>query len=282
MRQARGTHTGCYRALVLATGLLVTPVSVATQPVPLGSHTVTVVTGEWPPYVTRSGAQHGPLGQVTERVFNNAGYRVSFIFQPWKRSKDQVREGEADVLMPAYCSADRIASYRCSDAIITGKQVLFHRRDMPFSWSAIKDLQNYVIGGTLGYYYGEAFEAAEQRGDLKVLRIASDATNMRLLMKGRIQLYPQDKAVGFAMLHNLFPPERWSEVTCDDTPLHEQSLHLLFTRKTPRGAKLQRVFNQGLSHLRHTGELSRIMSDLTGSDQILPVWSEHDRAGQRR
>ncbi len=271
MKQAGSKKRARDWGLIQVVGLVVAWFSVAAQPVPLEAHTVTVATGDWPPYVTRSENQHGPLGQVTERVFNEAGYRVSYIFQPWKRSKEQVREGVADVLMPAYCSPDRIKIYRCSDAIITGKLVLFHRSDMPFTWTSVADLRPYVIGGTLGYYYGKAFEAAEQRGELKILRIASDATNMRLLMKGRIELYPQDKAVGLAMLHNLFPPNRWPELTYDEKPLHEQSLHLLFTQQTPRGAALQRVFNRGLKHLRHTGELSKIMSGLTRRNDIMPV-----------
>ncbi|HDZ39282.1 MAG TPA: hypothetical protein ENH62_13555 [Marinobacter sp.] len=155
-------------------GVLAASFGVVAQPIPVESHIVTVATGEWPPYVTQAGPHHGPMAQVIDHVFNDAGYQIKYIFQPWKRSKQMVLEGNADILMPAYCSPDRSEIYLCSDAVITGKLVLFHRIDMP---------------------------------------LASDETNMRLLMKGRIQLYPQDKAVGFAMLHHLYPPNRWSEIT---------------------------------------------------------------------
>ncbi|WP_165495690.1 substrate-binding periplasmic protein [Marinobacter halodurans] len=270
----------CWTLILAGVGFLVVSVGVAAQPVPTESRTVTVVTGDWPPYVTQAEPDHGPMAQVISRVFNDAGYQVKYIFQPWKRSKEQVLKGDADVLMPAYCSPDRADIYLCSDTVITGKQVLFHRVDTPLHWTSVEDLRGYIIGGTLGYYYGNDFETAEKRGELQIVRVASDATNMRLLMKGRIQLYPQDKAVGFAMLHELYPPERWPEITADDKPLHKQSLHLLFTRETPRGAKLKRVFDNGLTHLRHTGELSQIMSNLTRKDQIMPVEKEPADAAQ--
>lgn len=272
MGRAWGTIKRRYLALILTgAGVLAASSGLAAQAGPAGSQTVTVVTGDWPPYVTLSGPQHGPMSEVIDRVFGAAGFKVKYIFQPWKRSKNQVLEGEADVLMPAYCSPDRVDLYLCSDPVITGKQVLFHRVDTPLNWSSVDDLRGYIIGGTLGYFYGTEFEAAEKRGELDILRIASDEINMRLLMKGRIQLYPQDKAVGYAMLRELFPPDRWSEITCDEKPLHRQSLHLLFTRATPRGAELQSVFNAGLKHLRHTGELSQIMTPLTQRDEIMPV-----------
>lgn len=272
MAQDWSTVVWGYLAMILMGSIfLASSVGAETQPIPVQSRTITVVTGDWPPYLIRSDPHQSPMGQVTDRVFNDAGYEVRYTIQPWKRSKDQVRAGAADVLMPAYCSPDRTAVYLCSDPVVTGKQVLFHRTDMPFTWTSVDDLRGYIIGGTLGYYYGTDFEAAERRGELKILRIASDETNMRLLMKGRIQLYPQDKAVGFAMLHNLYPPDRWSEITNDEKPLHEQSLHLLFTRASPRGAQLQSIFNQGLKHLRHTGKLSKIMSDLTRRNEIMPV-----------
>ncbi|ROT93682.1 amino acid ABC transporter substrate-binding protein [Marinobacter sp. R17] len=268
----------CSALLLAGAGFLAAPVGVEAQPVPMESRTVTVVTGDWPPYVTQSGSPHGPMAEVIDRVFNDAGYQVKYVFQPWKRSKDQVLEGDADVLMPAYCSPDRADVYLCSDTVITGKQVLFHRVDTPLDWASVDDLRGYVIGGTLGYYYGKAFETAEKQGKLQIMRIASDATNMRLLMKGRIQAYPQDKAVGFAMLHELYPPERWAEITCNEKPLHKQSLHLLFTRATPRGAKLQKVFNKGLLRLRHTGELSQIMNNLTRRNEIMPVGTSQQGA----
>ncbi len=246
--------------ILVGAGFLAVSVGVEAQPVPVESHTVTVVTGEWPPYVTQSEPHHGPMAQVIDRVFNDAGYQVKYVFQPWKRSKKEVLEGDADAFMPAYCSPDRSAIYLCSDPVVTGKLVFFHRVELPLAWKSVDDLRGYVIGGTLGYYYGSAFEAAEKRGELNVLRVGRDATNMRLLMKGRIQLYPQDKAVGLAMVQKLYPPKRWSEITFDEKPLHKHSLHLLFTRATPRGAELQRVFNEGLLRLQHAGELAQIMN----------------------
>lgn len=243
------------------------------QPAAAGAHpqgkTVVVGTGEWPPYVESRAPGHGIMSQAITAIFNAAGYSVKYAFEPWNRAKQLVRDGEQDVLMPAYCSSARAEHYRCSKPVFTGRMVLFHRSAMQFSWQSIKDLEDYRIGATLGYFYGKAFDDAEQSGRLHVVRISSDDTNMRLLMLGRIQLYPQDEAVGYAMIKQLFPPSQWHLITNAPNPLNTSPLCLLFTRSGPRGRHLQEVFNQGLARFRQDGRLKRILDKLHHPRKLL-------------
>lgn len=238
-------------------------------PKKLPDHTVYITTNDWPPYVDIGAADLGPLARVIDRVFNDAGYQVKYVVQPWKRDKQLVVDGHADALMPAYCSPDRVKFYLCSEPLVTGKLVFFHRTDFPFHWSKPSDLEGLKIGATLGYYYGADFEQMEKAGKLQVLRIASDETNMRLLMMGRIQLFPQDEAVGYAMIKQLFPKSRWHEITNDSHPLHTESLYLLFTRATPRGRHLMEVFNKGLLKLRNQNQLEDMLKKLTHPEKML-------------
>lgn len=241
-----------------------------------GDRTVVVATGEWPPYVEAKAPYHGVLSRAIKEIFEDAGYRVKFAFEPWKRAKQEVREGRQDVLMPAYCSPDRRRLYLCSKAVVTGRMVLFHRSDMPFHWQTVDDLKGYSIGATLGYYYGAAFDRAERQGKLKVVRIPSDETNMRLLMKGRIQLYPQDEAVGYAMIRQMFPRSQWHLITSDPHALHKAPLHLLFTRKDPRGEQLRQVFDSGLVRFRHDGRLGTLLDELHHPRELMEHWAGDD------
>jgi len=247
----------------LAALLLLSQPAAGQPRVPAKEHrTVVIATGEWPPYVEAKAPHHGVLAHAVKEIFGDAGYRVKFDFEPWKRAKQEVREGRQDVLMPAYCSPERQQAYLCSKAVVTGRMVLFHRSDMAFHWRTIDDLKGYSIGATLGYYYGSAFDRAERQGKLNVVRIPSDETNMRLLMKGRIQLYPQDEAVGYAMIRQMFPRSKWHLITADPHALHKAPLHLLFTRQDPRGERLRRVFDTGLVRFRHDGRLGTLLDEL--------------------
>ncbi|WP_166263412.1 substrate-binding periplasmic protein [Marinobacter caseinilyticus] len=223
---------------------------------------VTIATGDWQPYVDSGSADYGPLGRVIKVAFDRAGYDVQYQVFPWTRNAMIVANGDFDAMMPYYCSEARAKAYLCSDAIVAGEQVVFHRTDTRFDWSAIDDLSGYNIGATLGYFYGGAFEQAEHSGQLRVVRIAEDERNLKLLLRGRIDLYPQDLAVGYGMIRVLFPKEYWHKLTHHPRPLHSEPLHLLFSRATGRGEQLMKTFNDELQTLRDSGKLDQLLSPI--------------------
>ena len=258
---------------ILSESILLLALMVFSPLVCAGEHhhgkTVVIGTGEWPPYVASRAPGYGVMSQAVTAIFNAAGYKVKYDFEPWKRAKQMVKDGEQDVLMPAYCSKERARHYLCSNPVFTGRMVLFHRVSLPFSWHSIKDLEGYRIGATLGYFYGKSFDDAERAGKLHVVRIGSDETNMRLLMRGRIQLYPQDEAVGYAMIRQLFPKDQWHMITNAPNPLHTSPLCLLFTRVDPRGRHLMEVFNKGLANFRQDGRLKQMLDKLHHPKKLL-------------
>ncbi len=202
------------------------------------------------------------MGNVIKTAFARAGYDVEFNVYPWTRNAQFVATGEQDAMMPYYCSEARALRYLCSDPVVDGEQVFFHRRGLALSWDDMDDLKPYTIGATLGYFYGQPFEKAEQSGGIAVKRIAEDRGNLKLLMSGRIDLYPQDRAVGYGMVRALLPQAQWSEITHHPRPLHSKALHLLFSRTTERGKTLMKAFDRELSAMRESGELEELLSPI--------------------
>jgi polar amino acid transport system substrate-binding protein len=260
-------------SLILA--LLGVSLPAAAGPPP--ADTIVIATGTWIPYVEvepempadeagpgNAGAvmAEGVSVEIVRRAFAAAGIEVEFVSHPWTRNAQLVENGTVDAAMPYYCSADRAKVFTCSNAVVEGEQVFFHRREMDFEWSGMKDLRPYTIGATLGYFYGESFESREAIGELKVLRIARDDVNMKLLTHGRIDLFPQDKAVGYALIRQTLPPDRWGDITHHPKPLHRKSLHLIFTRATERGARFSRLFDGELAKMKESGELARLLEPL--------------------
>lgn len=239
---------------------------------------VTIGTGDWQPYVQQQRGDAGALGRLIQAIFQHAGYQVHFVYYPWDRNALMLQKGTLDAIMPYVCSLERQRFSRCSDPLVKGEVVLFHRKDQAFDWTRIDDLKPFSIGTTLGYSYGDAFDQAEKAGQLRSLQAGKDETNLRLLELRRIQLYPQDRAVGNAMLRRLYPEQARAQFTHHPRPLNTETLHLLFRRDDARGAELLDVFNLGLRRLAQTDELQRLQDALQSGnpDAWAPQWPASD------
>ncbi|WP_087463279.1 substrate-binding periplasmic protein [Oleiphilus messinensis] len=225
-----------------------------------------IATGEWVPYVSESYLGHGAIAQIITRIFSTHGIRVQYRYLPWPRGYQMVLDGEFHATMPYYCSPEREKLYFCSDPIMDGKQVFFHRKDFDFDWKQLRDLEGLNIGATLGYYYGEMFEQYEADGFFKVHRVARDESNFFVLIKGRTHVFPQDLQVGYSMIRKLFPPEDAALLTHHPKPLHSNPLHLIFPRNNPNSERWLQWFNEGLQQLKDSGELTAQLEALRRGD----------------
>lgn len=230
-----------------------------------GSKVVKVTTGDWLPYVSSGQPHSGALAHIIKTAFNRAGYQVKFEYFPWTRGYQLVQDGEFDATMPYYCSSDREKLFHCSEPLVDGEQVFFHLKGTTVQWDTLEDLRGVPIGATLGYFYGEQFESAENNGVLSVKRIASDKKNMQLLFLGRIKLFPQDKEVGYSTVRNLYP-EMYHQLTHHPMPIHTKSLHLIFPRNNPRSEKLLAIFNEQLLVLKEEGKIPLFLEAMRRGD----------------
>lgn len=227
-----------------------------------GEPLVRIGTGHWVPYVDQQRDHAGALGRLVEAVFAEAGYRVEFSFYPWDRNVLMLQQGALDAIMPYSCSPIRQAYALCSEPLVNGEVVLFHRKDRAFDWKNLKDLEAYRIATTLGYSYGPQFDDAVQRGALRVEQNSKEETAFRLLELGRVDLHPQDRAVGYAMLRSLFPRERRLAITHHPRYLNTEPLRLLFRQDDARALELMQLFNARLADFARRGELRRLQKAL--------------------
>lgn len=225
-----------------------------------------VGTGDWVPYVDQGRRDGGALARLISAVFAEAGYRVEFVFHPWDRNVLMLQKGELQAIMPYNCSPSRLGYGICSDPLVRGEVVLFHRRDMTFDWQSIDDLAPYRIGTTLGYSYGPAFDEAAQKGRLQIELSGKEDTSFRLLELGRIDLHPQDRAVGYAALRRLFPGDPLQTITHHPHELNKEPLRLLFRKDDARSANLLRQFNSSLRRFAERGDLRRLQDALNSGN----------------
>jgi polar amino acid transport system substrate-binding protein len=255
-------HSPCYALLLVA---LATCMDVNAQPV------VRIGTSNWVPYVDQQRVDGGALARLTREIFHAAGYQVEFVYYPWDRNLLMLEQGHLDAVMPYVCSPARQRISTCSDVVATGEMVLFQRVGQQLTWSRIEDLKHFRIATTLGYSYGQAFDTALQTGQLNVLQSGKEQTGLRLLSLGRADFYPQDRAVGYAMLYRLFSAQERAAITHNPRVLNRAELHLLFRKNDAQADRLREVFNAGLQRLAGRGELKRLQQALNSgtADQWL-------------
>ncbi|WP_324734612.1 substrate-binding periplasmic protein [Pseudomonas paeninsulae] len=254
-------------------GQLLIVFALAFSPAGMAQPTVRIGTGDWAPYVDQNSSDKGAMARLIRAVFAEAGYRAEFLFYPWDRNVLKLQQGTLDAIMPYTCTAARRSFSDCSDPLIHGEMVLFHRKGLGFDWQRIEDLQTFRIGTTLGYVYGGRFDAAERAGQLQVVKSGKEGTSFRLLALDRIDLHPQDRAVGYAMLRRMFSAEARAGITHHPLSLSSEPLHLLFRKNGPRGAELREAFNRSLRNFVQRGDLERLQQALYSgnADQWLPT-----------
>lgn len=223
-----------------------------------GDHpsTVTLVAGEWAPYVSEHMEGNGRIAEVVRRAFAHSGIAVELKFFPWKRCERMLETGEAYGSFPYVVTPVRSGFAEFSDPIFIANSHFFFlkSRMSGFDYTTLQALKGYSIAGALGFNYLEWFAY-----DNIPVDVSPDEDSMfRKLASGRAQLVPAEERVGWMCLRRLFPDadERFA---MSSTPFRSEPNFLMYSKTYPGGKELTALFNAGLRHLRETGELERLL-----------------------
>lgn len=225
--------------------------------------TITVATGEWAPWTGEDLPHNGFVCRVVEDVFNRAGYDVVFEFYPWQRAYAMVAHGRVDASAYWYESEKRKEDCYYSDPLTREEIVLFHLKTKPMKdWESLADLEGYRIGVSRGNTYTDRFWELGEQGMLTMELADSDLANFRKLLAGRIDIFPCSNHRGYTLLATHFPHDAVAALTHHETPLAEQTGHILFPKAKEGSLRLLQVFNEYLSRLKADGTYRRYIEAL--------------------
>jgi len=220
-----------------------------------------VAIGEWPPFVSRNLQHYGLAARIVTQAFAAEGVKVRYRFYPWKRAYYETVHGRQDATAIWTRTPKREREVLFSDPVLTAKKVFFHLESTDFSWSDIGDLKGYTVGATRGYEYGKAFDKAVRNGSIDVEYVNSDKQNFQKLLRGRIDVFPMTKAVGYSILNTEFTAAQRAQVTSDPKPVQTAVFHLLFSRAVHGNRFMVKAFNDGLKKLRAQGRIARYIKE---------------------
>lgn len=221
-----------------------------------------ITAGEWPPYLSRDLPEQGVIAHLIRDLLRAEGYCVQFKFLPWPRAYAEAAAGKQAATAIWMHKPEREADFLYSDALLDEQFVIFHLRSRAFDWQTLDDLRGLRLGGGLEYSYGPEFDAAIADGRLQMERVSSDQQNFDKLLRGRIDLYPQEINVGYFSLRQSFPPRKVATITHHPKVLLKNQSFLLFPKAKPESQALRSQFNRRLADFRQRELIAPYFADL--------------------
>ncbi|GAA3562201.1 substrate-binding periplasmic protein [Marinobacter xestospongiae] len=217
---------------------------------------LTIVTAEFPPYeYSRGDAVVGIDTDTVCQVIHRMGLNANIEMLPWRRAIKQVEDGFADMIYSLTYSDQRTEDLLFTAPLSLARDVLFKRRDWPFSWQQLDDLSGQRIGLSESYNYPSEFMAWIARDLARITRISHeqpDLTSLRMLARGRIDLFIcEQKVCEYLIAHHRDDMPELANLEALPTPVAPpRQLRAAFSRRNPQAAALRDRFDQALAELR--------------------------------
>ncbi|MCP4163463.1 MAG: transporter substrate-binding domain-containing protein [Deltaproteobacteria bacterium] len=218
------------------------------------SGTIRIATLNWEPYVGEDLKEEGFLAHITREAFKRAGYKIEFLYRPWKRAVVKAEEGDFDGYFPAYFSKERMEKSYFTDKIISGPMGFFKLKYRNITYKKIEDLKPYRIGIVRGYVNTKEFDNADY---IRKEAVVGDETNFRKLLMKRIDLAIADKFVGYSIINR--NPKMKGKINFLNPPLKDLKLYICISKNTTSAQKKLKAFNKGLKEIIKDGTFKRIL-----------------------
>ncbi|AOE86868.1 substrate-binding periplasmic protein [Pseudomonas sp. TCU-HL1] len=231
---------------------------------------VRLTNGEWAPYLGAKLPHQGVASRIVEEAFALEGIQVRWEFYPWARSMHLAERGERTGTAVWLRSPERELRFYISEPVVESTYYFFHRKGHPVDWNQVTDLKGVRLGGALGYDYGADFQQAERDGTIQVTRLSGEEQALRMVLAGRLDAFPMDKVVAFALLNDRFSSAERARISFHPHPVRSDSLHLMLSREVPGNAELIARFNRGLAQLQDSGKVAQYLLDVQQPLSLAP------------
>ena len=221
---------------------------------------VRLTTGEWPPFCSERAEQGGLLPLVVREAYASQGYHVELAFLPWPRALMKATDGNWDGTIGWQRTKERELIYHFSQPLMVSNNVFFHRAGSSFNWSKLSDLRDLKIGTTRGCVYSPTFRSDARRLGLRLIDSDSEIVNLKLLARGRIDIFPGDQRAIFRLLLDQPTRDLAKQLTFHPRILSKVNRGVIFPRGKARSKELVEVLDKGLAVLEKTGRLEKLMA----------------------
>ena len=231
------------------------------------------------PYQCVPEKEDGKVGYVTEIlrvIYERAGYDITFQRTPYKRGVQGVERGEYD-LMPNVNSghSKKIIFSKHRNGVL--QQNFYVKKGEKWKYCGIESLRDITVGSVIGYDYSsfspEYESYLQKHQNSQAVQYVGGAygpmTNLKKILKGRITTFNEDKYL-FEYLTGKCGLKDEFELA---GTLGKNMQYVGFAPNNPRSEHLAEIFDEGITELRKSGELKRILAKYNLEDWM----NEHDK-----
>ncbi len=220
-------------------------------------NTIVLTTGEWAPYTGEALENQGFFTEITTAVFKEMGKTAKYVFYPWERAEKAVGDGEAWGAFPYTPNEERAKTYTFSNNVVYSTTYFFYYKPhmQAVTWEKLEDLQPYTLGTVTGYYHEKLFADAQLTTDSS----ADEASGLKKLQAQRIDLFPMNDLVGWALIKELFPNEV-DNFGVLEKPMDQTELTIMVSKSDPEALKLLDEFNAALQKIKDNGVYDQILT----------------------
>jgi len=224
---------------------------------------IRLTNGEWPPYTSKALPHYGFMSRIVTEAFDQVEINAEYtFFDSWKRCYILAKKGKFDGSLTWIPTLERKKDFYFCDPVITLENVFFHLKTLNFDWNTMDDLTPFRISITSSYSYEKDFDSAVKQGKIVPYIVYRDIVNIQNLIQGRVDIFPMEKKVGYALLRKNFSPEEQARVTHHPKSLETTFPTVIISKQIDpaRAQHLVTAFNKGLKRLKQSGRYREIIS----------------------
>lgn len=233
---------------------------------------VSVLTGDWAPYVGTDLPKGGALAEFMTSALQNAGYDPQFTFTTWSAVDERTSNGSAFGGFPLVASADREHRMLVSEPLLDFDYVLFVRSDFDHAPVSAAELSTLRVGGIDGYDYWPEFDEAAS----SIERYDTTLEGFAALDRGEIDVFAEGEASAAAALAD---PEFDLDASAFETvpgtePWARSTQQLFFMmQRSSENERALEAIDQAIREMKQTSEYRAMLvtfeSNGSGGEQVV-------------
>lgn len=221
---------------------------------------LTIISGEWTPYVGESLPHHGFVSQIVTAAFSAVDQPINYKWLPWMRGEALIKRGRYFATFP-YAKTDlRRQEFIFSDPIFYTRTSFFYYKiyNDRIHYQELSDIKHLRIGGIRGYVYVERLE----RAGLDLYLVNNTKQLVEMLERNRIDLIAINDSVGWYIINNSHAKNAEHFATLEKPVNDTHSTHLMISKDFPNALEMRAQFNKGLATILDNGVFQQIVEQL--------------------
>ncbi len=212
--------------------------------------TITINTGDWPPYISSNLPNHGCLGELITRSFSSVGFASQFVYLPGKRTYTEAKNGNADATAYWFESKERKQDFYYSEQNVTSEDTYFYYlKDSGLKLDSYQDMEGKSLALNRGLTYNETFWNEVNSREITQVALESEKQNLLMLLSKRVDYAIVSEKTADHYLAKFKSEDRKKIVRSPNLVVSAKG-YVLFPKVLENSILLKKKFDEGLIQVR--------------------------------